>query len=618
MKFKSIRNLLVWAISVLLSSAIAGCSGSSTNTTTTVIQTNSGGSIQGVLLDASTREPIVGAVVDVGVAKATTSSTGQFAIPNLPVAIYHATIDLSGVFSPLNMASTTGLHYPKYVFQSLTAFNTTGAASSVPATASVSIPIGKLAATVSGVVTDASGAPVGLGYNVTLATATAPTSVVSTTQTTATGSFSFLNIQSQGAFSISAADTAGAFASANAVAVTAPIDGGTINKTVSVTPTNNLPPTVVSVTPQHNSDIAPVANQQVVFTFSKPIKQTAVVSSTSASNPAGLYSYVAVNFAGNKAIRASNIAHTLAWSADRTQLTVTLPVVGVSATYIVDLCNAPLTDDAGVAVSGLGTACLNLPPLAANAAAGIAGKGYVSFTTNGGATAAAPGAVNLTNAASLDAKKGALAAIVPTFDWLPVSGAKAYNIYRATKQVWGTGASAPANTHPAVKLNATPLLISSYTDATLVDYVENGSVKLAYDYTVASLNSDSIESAPSTVVTAEDKVAPKLTQVGSSATLSSITIAFDEVVDPATAANVVNYSVALTATPVPVLTPVSITENVNAANIVTGYTLNFAAGVTTANASTLTITGVKDIAGNAINVAADQVTFTAGAAGLPF
>ncbi|TAJ79960.1 MAG: hypothetical protein EPO42_05210 [Gallionellaceae bacterium] len=557
-------------------------------------------------------------------AKATTSSTGQFAIPNLPVAIYHATIDLSGVFSPLNMASTTGLHYPKYVFQSLPAFNTTGAASSVPATASVSIPVGKLAATVSGVVTDASGAPVGLGYNVTLATATAPTSVVSTTQTTATGSFSFLNIQSQGAFSISAADTTGAFASVNAVAVTAPIDGGTINKTVSVT--SALPPTVVSVTPQHNSDIAPVANQQVVFTFSKPIKQTAVVGNTSASNPAGLYSYVAVNFAGNKAIRASNIAHTLAWSADRTQLTVTLPVVGVSATYIVDLCNAPLTDDAGVAVSGLGTACLDLPPLAANAAAGIAGKGYVSFTTNGGATAAAPGAVNLTNAASLDAKKGALAAIVPTFDWLPVSGAKAYNIYRATKQVWGTGASAPANTHPAVKLNATPLLASGYTDATLVDYVENGSVKLAYDYTVTSLNSDSIESAPSTVVTAEDKVAPKLTQAGSSATVSSITIAFDEVVDPATATNKANYSVALTATPAAKpLVPDSVTENVNAANIVTGYTLNLAAGVTTANASTLTITGVKDVAGNAINVAADQVTFTAafpaftaGAAGVPF
>ncbi len=617
MRIETSHNWLSWAIAVLAVFLLAGCSGSSTNTTTTVIQTNSGGSIQGVLIDASTQEPIVGAVVDLGIAKATTSSTGQFSIPNLPVALYRATIDLTGVTSPLNMASATGLHYPKYVFQSLTAFNTTGAASSVPATVSVTIPVGKLASTISGVVTDAAGAPVGTGYNVTLATSTTPTSVVATTQTTATGSFSFLNVQSQGAFAISASDSTGAFASASAVVVTAPSDGGTINKTIGVVSTSTLPPTVVSVTPQHNSDITPAANQQVVFTFSKPIKQTAVVSSTSASNPAGLYSYVAVNFAGNKAIRASNIAHTLSWSADRTQLTVTLPVVGVSATYIVDLCNAPLTDDAGVGVSGLGTACLNLPPAAANATAGVAGKAYVSFTTNGGATAAAPTNVLLTNSASLDAKKGAIAATAPTFDWLPVSGAKAYNIYRSMKQVWGAGASAPVNTHPAVKLNAAPLLVTNYTDATLADYVENGSVKLAYDYTVTALNSDSIESAPSTAVTAQDVIPPKLLQVGTSATVSSITLAFDEVVDPATATNKLNYNVSLTAGAV-VVPVASVTENVNAANVITGYTLNFAAGVTTANASTVTITGVTDVAGNAILPTASHVLFTAGVAGVPY
>lgn len=602
---------------------VVGCSGSSTTNTTTVV-TASGGSIQGVLKDASTQEPIAGAIIDVGTARATTNQSGQFTISNVAVATFPATIDLRSVTSPVNMANATltpAQRYPNFAFQSLTAYN--AAASSVAATSLVTLTVGKQASTITGVVTDATLSPVGSGYTVTLSsTATTPATVVNTTQTTATGNFTFTGVQSQGAYSLTAADSAGSFATpaASAVAVTSPVDGGTINKTVSVTSTNNQPPTVISVTPQHSADITPVANQTVVFTFSKPIKQTAVVSSTSPSNPSGLYSFVAVNFAGNKAIRASNIAHSLSWSTDRTQLTVTLPVVAVSATYVVDLCNAPLTDDAGLSVSGLGTACLALPPAVANATAGTAGKAYVIFTTNGGANAAAPTVVNITNSASLDSKKGAVLATLPSFSWLPVSGAKAYNIYRSTKQVWG----GTVNTHPAVKLNATPLLSSNYTDTTLVDYVENGAVKLAYDYTVTSLNSDSIESSPSGAATAQDVIPPKLLQLGSSATVSSITLAFDEVVDQATAMNAANYNVSLTPAlgAVAVVVPVaSVTKNVNAAvipNVVTGYTLNFAAGVTTANASTVTITGVTDIAGNPIVPTASHVLFSAGVAGIPY
>lgn len=585
---------LALCVSFLVS--LTGC-GSKTTDTVTVVQPNAGGSIQGVIKDASTQEPIAGAVVDIGGTRVTTTNAGQFSFPSLPVATYSATLDMTNVTSPVAMANTAATpRYSKYSFQTLTAYNT-GSASSVPATESVVILVGKLDATISGTVTDNNGVLVGSGYNVSLSNTATPATIVSTTTTASNGSFSFVNIEAMKPFTLSAKDAAGLL-SASAVAVTAPNDGGTVNQTVKITASTVA--ASAGVTPEHNSDIAPVANQNVVFTFSKPIKQTAVVADTSNSNPLGLYSYVAVNFTGNKAIRASNIAHTLAWSADRTQLTVTLPVVAVSATYRVDLCNAPLTDDSGTVVAGLSATACN----ASGVGAGTAGIGYVVFTTNGGATAAAP-TISNTNSASLNAATATVpVAVQPSFDWLPVSGAKAYNIYRSMKQVWG----ATSNTHPATKLNAAPWTASSYTD-TGVTYVENNAVKLTYDYTVTSLNSDSIESAPSVAVTAADVIKPMLLQAGSSATATTITLVFNELVDAGTALNAANYTVTAGAA-VPVASVTEMTAGLS-------YRLNFAVGAVNVSSATVAVAGVTDVAGNLVDVAADTIIFAGGAAGAP-
>src|SRR3990170_4418367 len=91
------------------------------------------GTIQGYLNDAVTQQPIVGAVIDIGVGKATTSETGQFTIRDVPATSssgdgipvvtgsYMATIDLRKVTSPVTMTSATATpRYPDFAYNSFT------------------------------------------------------------------------------------------------------------------------------------------------------------------------------------------------------------------------------------------------------------------------------------------------------------------------------------------------------------------------------------------------------------------------------------------------------------------------------------------------------------------
>jgi hypothetical protein len=146
------------------------------------------GTIQGTLVDAVTNEPIVGAVVDIGIAKATTSETGQFVISNVPATTtalapaggaggagaYDVTIDLRQV-----KAAASGAKYPDFSYSSAAVSYTTladgtGASSNhaTPVTglvAPISLTVGKLAAGIKGVVAKTSTfKAAGAGYTVKL------------------------------------------------------------------------------------------------------------------------------------------------------------------------------------------------------------------------------------------------------------------------------------------------------------------------------------------------------------------------------------------------------------------------------------------------------------------
>jgi len=87
-----------------------------------------------VLIDSVTQQPVVGAVIDIGVGTAETNERGQFVIDDVPANqsstalsrkaksegpdgygnAYMVTIDLRDVSSPVDMKAATGVKYPQF------------------------------------------------------------------------------------------------------------------------------------------------------------------------------------------------------------------------------------------------------------------------------------------------------------------------------------------------------------------------------------------------------------------------------------------------------------------------------------------------------------------------
>lgn len=101
---------------------------------------NPTGTIQGVIRDSVTLEPIVNAKVSVGLTSATTNAKGEYVLRNLPATTdalnssisgtppnaYQVTVDLRSVTSPVNMASTaTTIRYPEFVYNNTATVNFT-------------------------------------------------------------------------------------------------------------------------------------------------------------------------------------------------------------------------------------------------------------------------------------------------------------------------------------------------------------------------------------------------------------------------------------------------------------------------------------------------------------
>src|SRR3972149_2358830 len=125
-------GLLVVMFSSIL--AMAGCSKDSSKSTTNPNPDafEPKGTIQGVVRDTVTLQPIEGAVVDIGVAKTTTNATGQFVLRDVPATYdalmgteedtYLVTVDLrkaksreNGVVVADNTDSTKK-QYPEFVY----------------------------------------------------------------------------------------------------------------------------------------------------------------------------------------------------------------------------------------------------------------------------------------------------------------------------------------------------------------------------------------------------------------------------------------------------------------------------------------------------------------------
>ena len=486
---------------------------------------------------------------------------------------------MRNVTAPVNMTSSTAaLRYPDFAHDLVTVSfaSASSSATTTPVTyliENVDFKVGKLAATITGVVADKNSLqPVVAGYAVKLFSLGSSNSVTGTsgpsasenlvgsTITDTNGGFSFANIESLKNFRIDSWNSDQTFKGSQSV--TAPAEG--MIKTLSVqtndavlmSSTDTLSPKIISVTPQMDADISP-APTDVVFTFSKAILQTADTS-TSPAVSTGLYNKVDVKYMGGK---TSNISHTLAWNSTFTKLTINIPSLAISSKYTVDLtpANALFKD-----VNG-------------NALDNTIDKRVLNFTTNGSATPVAPDPVTVVNSASLDYNS-------PTvlLNWLPVSGAKAYNVYRAQNYPTAAGQMQLIGSNPST-------LTSDFSDTLPTEHFISGQNKLTYSYTVTSVSADNIESIASSVAMAQDNVAPTATiPTGQSAIY---TITFSEPMDEASATTLSHYILTIgNAGSVPTVVSAALNAGL------TTVTLTLNASTTIGNV--LAITGVKDLSGN--------------------
>ena len=121
-------GFLIAAISTMFT--MAGCSKdtaeSITNPTSATFKPK--GTIQGVVVDAVSREPIVGARVSVGVGEATTDEMGQYVIKDVPATtdalngtvgdVYDVSVDLRNATKPINMKTATE-KYPEFSYRTV-------------------------------------------------------------------------------------------------------------------------------------------------------------------------------------------------------------------------------------------------------------------------------------------------------------------------------------------------------------------------------------------------------------------------------------------------------------------------------------------------------------------
>lgn len=361
-------------------------------------------------------------------------------------------------------------------------------------------------------------------------------------------------------------------------------------------------PIILAATPENNSDLTPATTgtQDVVFTFSKPIKANTYALATDVSKSggpnaaagSGLYRDIAVNFVGSK---AGNIAHSLAWSTDMKTLTVSIPApLAPSSKYTVSL--AGCSDTTSELVDSL-----NTQVTAANIIA--PGKGVINFTTSGGSTAAAPTVV-VVGSTLIDFNS------TVNLDWLPASGAKKYNVYRSLIENWGTTTTAT----PYRLINtvaAAPVIVSSsdYADnftndvngdkgiindttngalSATTNFVEAGHVKLTYSYIVKSVNSDGTEGAGSTAVTAADVTGSNIVNAGATFITdiidgnSTVTVFFTEPLDETSAETATNYTLSGISGTAPTVSS-AVYNGWDALNGRSSVTLTLSASLTAAN-----------------------------------
>ena len=562
--------------------------------------------LNGQVTDAVSGEGIEGARVEIGTRTAVTDILGFYEITDVPTesglslaAVYEVSIDLSQVTFPIDMTNSgTSPRYPARKLEDPIRV------SSLTATLH-DFQVGKLSASIRGVVGDGSRLPV-RGAIIELlefADGVEGETISTTTSDEQTGAYSFENIESGSDYRLFGRSEDGLL---QGDLVTGTLDDGqALSLTLGdasallLTSLDSFPPRIIAVSPENNADVEP-GPVEVVFTFNEPIEQDeySIPDVTATSN--NIYVDIDVEFGGQKSV--DNSLHTMNWNANHDQLTIVIPDTGISSRYSVDLSalspSSSSDQNSGKLRDLSGNTLISSPVLTSG--------NVLNFTTNGGVLTEAP-VLASPNAAGVDSDAASV-----TLDWLPVPGAvKGYNIYRSTR------ASHNGDVETPFELLAGPVTDSIFIDTSGFSgfsLLASSETAQYYVYKVTSINSDLIESDFSNEVVVRDTVSPTIANTeaicvapgeDSRTILSPVTpttngqvqIAFSEPLDVLAAEDINNYA----------------GTSVSAAKLITSATvvLDFSSPIDCESDDMIVIgVGVIDVFGNALQGTDEQRTIT--------
>ena len=509
------------------------------------------GTITGLIKNRTTDAPVPGAVISIGydgVVHATTSNVaGAFSFADVPVGQYqivNGTSVLSGTYTltvslvDYNSSQTDqAKKYRNYYYTTTTIrFTSLAAGDSVAISdmvGSVLLPISYLNTTVVGLVVDQKAQPVANAV-VSLYDATVvPNVVLAQAQTQADGSYQFTKVDNGLTILLKAASADGSLEGSLASSFTLPSNitadsmrSQVLAERIVLAPVDNVSPSVVSITPENNADVAP-ANLQIVYTFSEPIKQTAYTRTDLALGHGTMLDDIVITYIGLKKITGPT-SFSAQWNSTFTQFTITPQGLISSARYSASIQTA---FSSGKITDVTGRVLINNALLTGDFE-------LLQFTTSGNST--------VPNAPTLSRRN--VIGVYPALDYLGGNVGLAWNFDNNARSY---------NIYKSINGGSFELLAK---DVYGVQYAENsGSLVIpvgasnplssaSVRYLVRAVSKDLVEGPASNVITVGDDVAPTLTNVAITPYLSSsnnsyaILLRFSEPLNQASAQLLGNYT----------------------------------------------------------------------------
>lgn len=540
---KKLKLRILGALVLVPLAIMSGCTGD-TNSTTTPTATDE---VSGTLRDAASGQPIAGAVIKSGWGTATTDATGNWNLghPSIATAVnngtpqgYAVSIDTRNVTFIGAAAQTLATRaaatfYPNIVYRDVFA--------ATPGLGGTNkLAVGQQTVTIKGLVAGANGAfttggTVELYYGETQPNnnfGIAATNVVGagngfvykSQAIGADGTFTFTNCEYGAVYTAAAANTAGTLYGVAQANVGQMVGNLIANVYIQLGTTDIQPMQVATVTGSVAGAAATVTGVNTTAataptfataTAELPSGATTITWTFTKNFTAANLAYLATSQIGGEfyndlyvgyASKAGNLPYTVATTANTIAVTFTTATSGI---YAVDL-------NASAAKLGL----VNVSPVTVPVTPYAAARGRVVFSTTGGASVAAVGALRLYSLAGGNF----------TFDWAPVNGAKSYNVYVALVQNFQDGTS---KTHQYVSVTPVTLRTETYTfpaagiagitpPTALDTFTENGGVRLSYNILVRAVNSDGLESADQAAATSVNNLPATVAYVATDLTTGAV------------------------------------------------------------------------------------------------